>query len=233
MNLPTKITLTRIAMVPIIIIFFCLSAVFKQYYIPMTLLFILTSTTDAIDGHLARKNNMVTDLGKFLDPIADKILVLTGLIILLCMNFVTKTGEVFPVLPPYLGAIGVIVILTREFIIGVLRQMAASKGSVLAADKLGKAKTVMTLIAIPMLMLVPFINENNEIVKWVGIVFLFLGWVLFAVSVILTVLSGANYIIKNKHVFLDAKKVEVVAVDTAQEEPVACDETENNTEIIE
>ena len=206
MNLPTKITLIRILMVPIIIILFCLKEVFGQYYIPMTLLFILTSTTDAIDGHLARKNNMVTDLGKFLDPIADKILVLTGLIILLGMTFKTNNGVVYPVLPPYAGPIGVIIILTREFIIGVLRQMAATKGSVLAADNLGKAKTVITLIAIPMLMFVPFINEANIVIHWIGVVFLFGGWTLFGLAVILTVLSGVNYIIKNKHVFLDTVK---------------------------
>ena len=204
MNLPTKITLARIALVPVIIALFCLKEVFGYYYIPMTLLYIFTSCTDAVDGHIARKYNMVTDLGKFLDPIADKILVVTGLIILLEMTFkVPATGELFPVMPPYAGLIGVIAILAREFIIGVLRQMAATKGLVLGADNLGKAKTVITLIFIPMLMLVPLINVDNVIVMWVGIVFLFLGWALFAVATVLTIVSGLNYIIKNRQVFVD------------------------------
>ena len=93
-------------------------------------------------------------------------------------------------------------ILAREFIIGVFRQLAASKGKVMAADKLGKAKTIITLIALPMLMLVPFINEPwHKAVNWVGVVFLFLGWVLFGIATVLTVVSGFNYIWKNRHVF--------------------------------
>ena len=86
MNLPTRVTVARIALIPIFVLFFCLQGVFKQYYIPMTAIFILASCTDFVDGHLARKHNLITDLGKFLDPIADKILVVSGMIILLKMN---------------------------------------------------------------------------------------------------------------------------------------------------
>lgn len=202
MNLPTKVTVARIALIPIFIVFYCLKDVFQQYYIPMTIMFIIASCTDFIDGNLARKHNMVTDLGKFLDPIADKILVVAGMIVLLNMTFIPKgSTQPFPVLAPYYGEICVILILTREFIIGVFRQLAASKGKVMAADKLGKAKTVITLIALPMLMLVPFINENNIVIHWIGVIWLFLGWALFGVATILTVVSGFNYIWKNKHVF--------------------------------
>ncbi len=215
MNLPTKITLARIGLVPVIIALFCLKEVFPYYYVPMTLLYILTSCTDAVDGYLARKHNMVTDLGKFLDPIADKILVVTGLIILLDMNFIIPgTDKLFPVMPPYGGVIGVIAILAREFIIGVLRQMAAAKGVVLAADNWGKAKTVVTLIFIPMLMFVPLINVDIAGVMWTGIVFLFLGWALFAVATLMTLFSGLNYIIKNKHVFEEIKGMSKGDVDT-------------------
>lgn len=215
MNLPTKITVTRIALIPIFIMFFCLKSVFQQYYILMTAVFILASCTDFIDGHLARKNNMVTDLGKFLDPIADKILVVAGMIVLLSMEFkVPSTGEMFPVLPPYFGEICVILILAREFIIGVFRQLAATKGIVMAADKLGKAKTIVTMIALPMLMLVPFINETWDIaVKWFGVVFLFCGWALFALATILTIASGINYILVNKQVLVTPKKVENVVAE--------------------
>ena len=207
MNLPTKITVARIVLVPVIIALFCLREVFEYYYLLMTLLYVITSSTDAIDGYLARKNNMVTDLGKFLDPIADKILVVAGLVILLDMSFtVPSTGELFSVMPPYFGVIGVISILAREFIIGVFRQMAAAKGIVMGADTLGKAKTVVTLIFIPMLMLVPLINVDNVIFKWVGVIFLFAGWVLFAVATILTILSGVNYILTNKQVLAEIKE---------------------------
>lgn len=206
MNLPTKITFARIALVPVIIALFCLREVFEYYYLLMACLYVITSSTDAVDGYLARKNNMVTDLGKFLDPIADKILVVAGLIILLDMRFtVPSTGLLFPVMPPYFGLIGVIAILAREFIIGVLRQMAATKGIVMGADNLGKAKTVVTLIFIPMLMLVPLINVDNVIVRWIGVLCLFVGWALFAVATVLTIVSGLNYILKNKQVLAEIK----------------------------
>ena len=74
MNLPTRVTVARIALIPIFVLIFCLKEVFEQYYILMTIVFIIASCTDFVDGHLARKHNLVTDLGKFLDPIADKIL---------------------------------------------------------------------------------------------------------------------------------------------------------------
>ncbi len=206
MNLPTRVTVARIALIPIFVLIFCLKEVFEQYYILMTIVFIIASCTDFVDGHLARKHNLVTDLGKFLDPIADKILVVAGMIVLLKMNFVTANGEIYPVLAPYFGEICVILILAREFIIGVFRQLAASKGKVMAADKLGKAKTIITLVALPMLMLVPFINEPwHKAVNWVGVVFLFLGWVLFGIATVLTVISGFNYIWKNRHVFTTEK----------------------------
>ncbi len=208
MNLPTRITVARIALIPIFVLIFCLREVFEQYYILMTIVFIIASCTDFVDGHIARKHNLVTDLGKFLDPIADKILVVAGMIVLLKMNFVTNNGSIYPVLAPYFGEICVILILAREFIIGVFRQIAAAKGKVMAADKLGKAKTIITLIALPMLMLVPFINEPwHKAVNWVGVVFLFLGWVLFGIATILTVVSGINYVLNNKHVFKDDEVV--------------------------
>ena len=208
MNLPTRITVARIALIPIFVLIFCLREVFEQYYILMTIVFIIASCTDFVDGHIARKHNLVTDLGKFLDPIADKILVVADMIVLLKINFVTNNGSIYPVLAPYFGEICVILILAREFIIGVFRQIAAAKGKVMAADKLGKAKTIITLIALPMLMLVPFINEPwHKAVNWVGVVFLFLGWVLFGIATILTVVSGINYVLKNKHVFKDDEVV--------------------------
>ncbi|MDE6967750.1 MAG: CDP-diacylglycerol--glycerol-3-phosphate 3-phosphatidyltransferase [Clostridia bacterium] len=236
MNLPTRVTVARIALIPLLVLIFCLREVFAQYYILMTIVFIIASCTDFVDGHLARKHNLVTDLGKFLDPIADKILVVAGMIILLKMNFITKSGMVFPVLAPYFGEICIILILAREFIIGVFRQIAATKGVVMAADKLGKAKTIVTLIAIPMLMLVPFINEPWHVaVNWFGVIFLFCGWALFGVATLLTVVSGINYIWKNKHVFAENKvsEQEINSADKVVEECLSSDMKETDKEDME
>lgn len=190
MNLPTKITVARILLIPLMIICYCLKSVFDYYFILMCFIFVIASCTDFIDGHIARKYNMVTDLGKFLDPIADKILVVAGLVLLLEM-------KIFPI---YYGVICCILILSREFIVGVFRQIAASKGSVLAADGLGKAKTIVTLIAIPLLMLSPLKTEI-DFLNTIAVILWWAGMVLFTIATILTIWSGFNYIIKNKHVF--------------------------------
>ncbi|MEG1509817.1 MAG: CDP-diacylglycerol--glycerol-3-phosphate 3-phosphatidyltransferase [Clostridia bacterium] len=198
MNLPTKITVSRILLIPIMIAVYCCKSVFDYYYIVATAIFVLASCTDFIDGHIARSRNMVTDLGKFLDPIADKILVVVGMIMLMGMQ----------VLPDYFGVITISIILSREFIIGVFRQIAASKGCVLAADKLGKAKTIVTCTAIPMLMLAPLAAPSIKIVAihYIGLVFYWGGLALFLIATLLTVVSGINYILKNKTVLQDKKE---------------------------
>lgn len=242
MNLPTKVTVARIALIPIFILFYCLKEVFAQYYIPMTIVFIIASCTDFIDGNLARKHNMVTDLGKFLDPIADKILVVAGMIVLLDMTFTPSAGlsigdfvfsASYPVLLPYFGVICVILILAREFIVGVFRQLAASKGLVMAADKLGKSKTIVTLVALPMLMMTPIIGENWHVAfNWFGVFILFAGWILFGVATILTIVSGFNYILKNKHVLATQKagSEQTPSVETATNDMVS---SQNENDVID
>lgn len=197
MNLPTKITCARILLIPLMFVMFCLREIFEYYYLLEALIFAVCAATDFVDGYIARKNNMVTDLGKFLDPIADKILVVAGLVIILADTNVIGINIYFTVA-------AIIVILAREFIIGVFRQIAAAKGSVLQADKLGKIKTASTLIGITMLLLAPLKNVGDIFaIDIIGEVFFYLGYIAFAFAVLMTIISGVNYIIKNKDVLKD------------------------------
>lgn len=198
MNLPTKITMIRLIMIPIIVACFCLQELWAYMFLVTMSLFVVASMTDYVDGYIARKYNMVTSLGKFLDPIADKVLVLAGLFIIVVGNYITT---------PYVAMICSVIILAREFIIGLFRQIAALKNFVLAADKLGKYKTTATMMALPSLMFAPFIDlgtkiSNNAMVT-AGKFFVILGYVLFIIATILTVVSGINYIVKNKELLKD------------------------------
>lgn len=189
MNLPNKITLTRIAMIPVIIFLFLFD--FKYHLMYAAIAFAVASCTDFIDGHIARSRNLVTNLGKFLDPIADKVLVVVGLF-LICEAQIIPIGW---------GSIACILIMARELIIGALRQIAAANNVVLAADWWGKIKTVVTDIALPFLMIAPltYVNGNDGVHYYIGIV-------LFAIATVLTVVSGINYLVKNKQVFIDQKE---------------------------
>lgn len=190
MNLPTKITVARIAMIPLFIICFCLQSVWAYMFIFTALVFIAASATDFVDGYLARKNNMVTSLGKFLDPIADKVLVVAGL-------FVIVAGNYIPI--PYLGMICSVIIMARELIIGLFRQIAALKNVVLAADKLGKWKTAFTMSAMGWLFFSPFGGIFGTILMYVGLV-------QFLIATVLTVVSGVHYIWVNKELLFDDSK---------------------------
>ena len=219
-NLPTKITLARIALIPLILIFYYLIQVHPIFSLIIKVVFIVASSTDAIDGHIARSRNMVTTLGKFLDPIADKSLVVAGLFIIVDSQVMSYSGSMFI---GSLAMIGSVIIMVRELSISAFRQIAATKGIVMAADKLGKAKTIMTLIAIPALMLGMYANDemiNNNIINILGQFFLWLGVVTYIVSIILTIVSGINYVIKNKQVFEDKveDKVEEITADNAQDD---------------
>ena len=137
---------------------------------------------------MARKLHLVTDLGKFLDPIADKVLVLTAMILML-----TNVGG--GILDATIGGIGVSIILARELIVSSFRMVAATKKVVIAADKLGKIKTVSQDIALVLLLLSKaFVGNVFDIIWWVG-------YGLFIFSVIMTLISGVNYIWKNRVVF--------------------------------
>lgn len=200
MNLPTKITVTRIVMLPVLIVLFCLEMHFygignKQVgdilCFVTSLLYIATALTDFLDGYLARKYNQVTTLGKFLDPIADKVCVLTGLAFIMEGNFIWGMK--------YVAMICTILIIARELIIGLLRQIAASKKFILAADIWGKAKTVITLAAIGTALFVPIGGSFGESTMWAA-------GIMLIMATVLTVYSGINYIVKNRALFSDNKE---------------------------
>lgn len=175
MNLPNKLTIGRIIAIPIFIVVFLMG-----YRYAAAVIFILAAFTDMLDGKIARKYNLVTNFGKLMDPLADKLLVMSALI---CM---VELGDV--------AGWMVVVILGREFIITGMRQVAAAQGIVIAAGTTGKIKTVTQMIAIPLLILDnwPFAMLSFELPM--DIIFL---WI----ALIMTVVSGAEYIVKNRKLF--------------------------------
>lgn len=189
MNLPNKLTIFRIILVPIMVIIPYFNIPGSLIGIPITWLiidaiFILASITDKLDGYLARKNNQITDFGKFLDPIADKILVLAIMIMLVENNR----------LPAWIP----IIVLFREFIVSGYRLIAVEKnGKVIAASVWGKLKTVTQMIAIIMMCVDKYRffecfklgNINN-----ISVIFNLLASTVMLISIFATVFSGYDYI---------------------------------------
>ena len=174
MNLANKITMFRIFLLPI----FVLSYYYDQSGISSLLIFLLGSFSDFLDGYVARKYNMITDFGKFIDPIADKILVLSAFIMFIDRGFVE----------PWV----VIVVLFRELLISGFRMLAAKKNISIAADIFGKLKTTTQFFSVIFFFLtIILINRNMYII----------GKVLLYISVALTILSMINYLYKNREVF--------------------------------
>ncbi|MCR4601195.1 MAG: CDP-diacylglycerol--glycerol-3-phosphate 3-phosphatidyltransferase [Clostridia bacterium] len=173
MNLPNKLTTLRMLLVPVFIVLFLMGM-----NIPATVVFVGASMTDYFDGYLARKNNLVTNYGKIMDPLADKLLVTSALVCLV------QTGDV----PAWM----VIVILAREFAIMGLRTVAASEGIVIAAAWSGKIKTASQMFAIFLLLL------NNWPFSLIGIP---MAKIMLWIAVIMTIYSGCEYIYKNRRVF--------------------------------
>ena len=211
MNLPNKITISRICLIPLVLFFFL--ADFIPYgKLVAALIFGIAAITDNIDGRIARKRNLVTDLGKFLDPIADKVLVATGLLLIVAYPITALGGIREPmaiVQPAWLGIVCAVLMLARELIISAFRQIAATKNLVMAADKSGKIKAFFQDITIFFYMIFAFMvaefypNIKDAAYTVINIVLL----VLLVVTTILTITSGINYIIKNKSV-LKAEKAQ-------------------------
>lgn len=191
MNLPTKLTILRLVMIPLFVAVYFISAIPFNFLIS-AVIFVLAALTDFLDGYIARKYNMVTDLGKFLDPIADKVLVSTAVIVML-----VPVGNTL-IIPP-LGSIAVAIILARELVVSGFRMVAASKGMVIAADKSGKVKTFVQDVAIAVLL------AGADIMPGLYSVINVIGLVLLAVATILTIVSGIECIVKNKAVLKDNK----------------------------
>ena len=197
MNLPNKISLTRICMIPVFVLVFFLKALPYNYLIA-GIIFLIAALTDFIDGHIARSRNLVTNLGKFLDPIADKVLVATAFILLLVAKediFGKIEGAVDGVYTAV--AVCVCVIMARELIISAFRQIAAANGIIMAAEKLGKYKTATQDACIFVLLV------SGSISGMAGVVIFWIGMAFFAAATVLTILSGISYVIKNKQVLKD------------------------------
>ena len=187
MNLPNKLTILRICMIPVFVAVFFITAIPYNFLIS-GVIFMLAAFTDFLDGHIARKYNLVTDLGKFLDPIADKVLVATAYIVML-----VPVGEHVAILPWYC-AIGVAIILARELIVSGFRMIAASKSVVLAAEKSGKIKTTFQDVsAVVLLFGASIMPEEYSVLNIIGLAF-------FGVAILLTIISGAECLIKNRKV---------------------------------
>lgn len=193
MNLPNKITLSRIALIPIIVVLLSLrnmTGIFGAnsvfiINIASAVIFAIASLTDGIDGHIARKYNLVTDLGKFLDPIADKLLVAAAMICLVEL-------QEFP-------AWMAIVIIAREFIVTGLRIVAIGQGIVMAAEMTGKIKTVVQIIAV---LTVLFFGNNGPLKPLFGFS---LGWWSMLVASLFTIYSGYVYLAKNWKLVVNSK----------------------------
>ncbi len=187
MNLPNKLTMLRIFMIPIFV--FCLLANFIPYHSFIALgVFIVASLTDLLDGKIARKRNLVTNFGKFMDPLADKLLVVSALLCLLVVDDGMRMCS-----NQIVGLIAVLIIVGREFIISGFRLVASDAGIVIAASIWGKFKTATTMVAICFMLVVkelPILKDVTMILFWV--------------AVTLTIVSLTDYLIKNKAVMADA-----------------------------
>ncbi len=174
MNLPNKLTMLRIVLIPVFIVLL----MFDLWYFAAGV-FVVASVTDALDGAIARKMNLITNFGKLMDPLADKLLVTAALVCFVQLEV--------------LDAWMVIVILAREFLITGLRTVAAGQGIILAAGISGKLKTIFQMVAIIVILLQdwPFRLITDAPV----------GMILMWIAVILTIYSGIEYVVKNRKVF--------------------------------
>lgn len=169
MNLPNKLTLLRIIMIPVFVVLLYLDFPFNN--LVALAVFILASITDTLDGYIARKYNLITDFGKFMDPIADKLLVTAAMLVFVDWHM----------MPAWV----VIAVVAREFIVSALRLVAANNGRVIAAGWSGKVKTASTMVCICIMLL--------GLPQWVNAV-------CSAVILVTTAYSGIEYLVKNKDV---------------------------------
>lgn len=219
MNTPNKITLSRLLLIPIIV-FFYLADFIPYGRLVASVVFVVACLTDFLDGYIARKNNQVTTLGKFFDAIADKVLIMTGLI-LICAAPVNGSTVIFP---NWLGLVCVIIILAREFIVSALRQIAASKGVVLAADMGGKIKATAQYVVTSLYMFLAFFETsiapicNAEALNTALPIVRFVLMILLAATTFLTIYSGTSYLIRNRHVFTEDKEDDEIVAEIAKEE---------------
>ena len=199
MNLPNKLTVARIIMVPFFVVFL-VNVTIPHHFLIAGLIFALASFTDLLDGKIARKRNLVTNFGKFLDPLADKILVISALACFVNLGL----AELWFVL----------IIIAREFMVTSIRLIAVNTGEVIAANIWGKAKTVSQMVAIVGILIMQYLQEliNLSVMPSFTVgqfssstVFWFAGNVLVGISTLFTIISGAIYLKQNWNLFKNSK----------------------------
>ncbi len=183
MNLPNKLTFIRLVLAVPFIFYLQESNGNSLYRLIAFTIFVMASFTDWLDGYIARRYNLITDLGKIIDPLADKILVISALVVFVKLDYI----------PAWMS----IVIIAREFLISGIRTIAAAKGEVIPAGMLGKYKTTTQMIVILIMLFFGIGKTENTMKMWKEIYFY-----LSMVPVILTVWSGWEYSVKAKHYFL-------------------------------
>ena len=219
MNLPNKITISRIILIVLMILGIFVLAIVESVpeahfiapnignsrinlvYLIICILFIIAAATDYLDGHLARKLNLVTDFGKFLDPIADKLLNDATMIFLLVPQIYAPDQRSDPIALTIL-AVCVIIMIGRDLVVDALRMIAVKNNVVIAANIFGKAKTVLQMIAIPMLLLNdwPFYHFDSSWPEALQVSNIF-----FYIATAMSLISGIIYVIQNKQVFEGSK----------------------------
>lgn len=213
-TLATKITIARIFLIIPTVITFILAQMLdagKTAYIALVVLsaalFAICCATDFVDGHIARKTNTVSMLGKLLDPLADKVVIVIMLFLLVYFKDGLDSAFAYNTL---VIAVFSGIILSRELMIGVFRSIAASRGLVLAADIFGKIKTVCLDVGVTIMMLAGL----HVSLAWIGTI-------VFYVGAILAVYSGINYVVKNKHVLKQDDEQSEEKSENAKETPKA------------
>lgn len=204
MNLPNKLSLLRIFMVPLFIVAYFLPFSWGAYV--AVAIFILAAFTDFLDGYIARKYNMVTDLGKLLDPIADKMLVCAALFVVVATNplqYYVSSGLIeFSRFGVIFLSVGGAIILSRELLVSAVRMIAATNGVVVQANKLGKVKTVLQDVSLPILVILNAQQYDVFGKTFYNVMCLF-SMVLFGAAVLMTIVSGVVYVVQNRKVFAE------------------------------
>lgn len=199
MNLPNKITILRIILIPFIIFFYLASSFVPGGKLIATILFVVAVLTDFLDGKIARGRNLITVLGTFLDSIADKMLVATGLLLVVC------DGTIFAPL----GVISAIIVICREFLVSALRQLGASKNIIISADMWGKVKATVQFVTVTMFMFVAYLWSIGVYSGWAYQGLVIISYIGLALTVLLTIMSCVHYCAGNKQLFKEEPKKEV------------------------
>ena len=188
MNTPNKLTILRVILVPFFILFLLVDSIPFSAIFALAI-FIIASVTDAVDGYLARKYNMITDFGKFLDPLADKVLVISAMVCFI------EQG--------YSSAVPVIIIIAREFMVTSIRLIAASgSGKVIAAGILGKIKTAISMVAVVGILVLNIIVGYSVLsFETASVISNILMWI----CAVITIISGLDVLFKNKSLVNTAK----------------------------